>query len=228
MESREEAEHVAAIKDIDINIEHTPAADSMADPNTHLKPKKATMSSLRSALGVPPPANTLSVPKAGSGSSNNSGSLLGVPPSTSSLTAPQGIGGASGALLGGKDAVATLPSEIAPKRKKVVLEPGCSALDWARYKGQLASQRRVAPLQRITPSELKRHKSRTDAWSAFQGKVYDITPYLRFHPGGVDELMRVAGRDGTRLFSKWESEGGHKVFTLSYQCSRIPGSILIQ
>lgn len=32
------------------------------------------------------------------------------------------------------------------------------------------------------------------------GKVYDMAPYLAFHPGGEDELMRVAGRDGTRLF----------------------------
>lgn len=27
-----------------------------------------------------------------------------------------------------------------------------------------------------------------------------MTPYLPFHPGGEKELMRVAGRDGTKLF----------------------------
>lgn len=32
--------------------------------------------------------------------------------------------------------------------------------------------------------------------------VYNITPYLPFHPGGEEDLMRVAGRDGTRLFSE--------------------------
>jgi cytochrome b involved in lipid metabolism len=32
--------------------------------------------------------------------------------------------------------------------------------------------------------------------------VYNITPYIPFHPGGEDELMRVAGRDGTKLFSE--------------------------
>lgn len=50
---------------------------------------------------------------------------------------------------------------------------------------------------------LKEHRSRDDAWSAFSGKVYNITAYLPYHPGGEKELMRVAGRDGTKLFGKW-------------------------
>lgn len=55
---------------------------------------------------------------------------------------------------------------------------------------------------RIPPSVLKTHNKRSDAWSAFNGKVYNITPYLAFHPGGERELMRVAGRDGTELFGE--------------------------
>jgi cytochrome b involved in lipid metabolism len=47
---------------------------------------------------------------------------------------------------------------------------------------------------------LRLHNKPDDAWSAFNGKVYNITPYISFHPGGVKELMRVAGRDGTKLF----------------------------
>jgi cytochrome b involved in lipid metabolism len=47
---------------------------------------------------------------------------------------------------------------------------------------------------------LKLHNKRDDAWSAFAGKVYNITAYLPYHPGGEKELMRVAGRDGTKLF----------------------------
>ena len=53
---------------------------------------------------------------------------------------------------------------------------------------------------RITPSMLKEHNKKDDAWSAFNGKVYNITPYLPYHPGGEKELMRVVGRDGTKLF----------------------------
>lgn len=41
-----------------------------------------------------------------------------------------------------------------------------------------------------------------DAWTVLGGKVYNMTPYLPFHPGGEPELMRGAGRDGTKLFGE--------------------------
>lgn len=50
---------------------------------------------------------------------------------------------------------------------------------------------------------LKAHRMRDDAWSAFNGKVYNLTYYLPYHPGGEKELMRVAGRDGTKLFGEF-------------------------
>ncbi|SPO31103.1 uncharacterized protein UTRI_05255_B [Ustilago trichophora] len=126
-----------------------------------------------------PPTTGLAPPRMGG---------LAAPPSTSALTAPVGVGGASG-VKGGKS------------RKKVALAPGCSPLDWARLKNSTDLRGGITSLQRVTPSELKKHNKPEDAWSAFYGKVYNITPYLRFHPGGEDELMRCAGRDGTRLFA---------------------------
>ena len=42
---------------------------------------------------------------------------------------------------------------------------------------------------------------RNDAWMAINGKVYNVTAYLPFHPGGEKEMMRGVGRDGTKLFS---------------------------
>lgn len=136
-----------------------------------------------SSLMPPPPSGGLASPRAGG---------LFVPPSTSALTAPAGVGGASGINTGTEK-----------KRKKVALAPGCSPLDWARLKNSTDLRGGVTTLLRVTPAELKKHNTRDDAWSAFYGKVYNITPYMRFHPGGEDDLMRVAGRDGTRLFGKF-------------------------
>ncbi|EST08855.1 Cytochrome b5-like heme/steroid binding domain protein [Kalmanozyma brasiliensis GHG001] len=150
-------------------------------------PSKAA-SFLQSVAPRPSSSNTLMAPPSSLAPPRSGG--LAAPPSTSALTAPAGIGGASGAkALGGKS------------RKKVALAPGCSPLDWARLKNSTDLRGGVTSLQRVTPSELKKHNTREDAWSAFYGKVYNITPYLPFHPGGEDELMRCAGRDGTRLFA---------------------------
>lgn len=83
----------------------------------------------------------------------------------------------------------------------MALEPGHSPLDWAKLKSSGKDLRGgVTSLARVTPTELRRHQTESDAWSSFNGKVYNITPYLNFHPGGKKELMRSAGRDGTKLF----------------------------
>ncbi|KAJ6442687.1 cytochrome b5 [Purpureocillium lavendulum] len=92
--------------------------------------------------------------------------------------------------------------------KKIILDPGHSPLDWARISGPNADLRGLddpsTPYLRVTPSMLKRQTGRKgkDAWMALNGKVYNVTPYAKFHPGGVPELMRGAGRDGTKLFGE--------------------------
>ena len=54
----------------------------------------------------------------------------------------------------------------------------------------------VTELRGITPSELERHNTRDDCWQAYGGKVYNVGPFLKFHPGGDGEMMRGAGKDG--------------------------------
>ena len=38
--------------------------------------------------------------------------------------------------------------------------------------------------------------------SAFTGRVYNVTPFLKYHPGGKAQLMKGAGIDCTALFDK--------------------------
>lgn len=105
-------------------------------------------------------------------------------------------------------------------RGKILLSPGHSPMDWAALsrdpKANLAG---VPGLQRVTPSQLKTMTGRKGkpAWSSYMGKVYNITPYLPFHPGGEPELMKAAGRDGGKLFMEvhpwvnWEGMLGNCV-----------------
>ncbi|KAJ8606887.1 hypothetical protein MRB53_040640 [Persea americana] len=86
-------------------------------------------------------------------------------------------------------------------RGKVLLAPGHSPMDWASL-ARSKNLSGVPALQRVTPSQMKVMNGRkgNPIWSSYQGKVYNVTPYLPFHPGGEKELMKAAGRDGTKLF----------------------------
>ncbi|KAL2146448.1 hypothetical protein VTI28DRAFT_3917 [Corynascus sepedonium] len=102
----------------------------------------------------------------------------------------------------------THSSVPAKPSRAVVLSPGHSPLDWARLSGGPTADLRGlppgTPYLRVTPSMLKKMTGRKgkDAWTVLGGRVYNITPYLPFHPGGEPELLRSAGRDGTRLFGE--------------------------
>lgn len=52
----------------------------------------------------------------------------------------------------------------------------------------------------VSHDELAKHNKIDDCWLALRGRVYNITRYMEFHPGGGDELMRGAGVDATALF----------------------------
>jgi cytochrome b involved in lipid metabolism len=142
------------------------------------------------------------------------GSLMGPPPrpsmpTTSSLRAP-----ASGPLpnrnptaAGGSRPTSLFAplsiSVLVPNpRKKVILSPGHSPLDWANLLKSQASLSGVDSFTRVTPSMLKHHNGRKGrpVWCSYRGQVYNLTPYLPFHPGGEGELRRAAGKDGEKLF----------------------------
>lgn len=136
------------------------------------------------------------------------GSLNPPPSSAAVLRGPPSLrsGGMNTNLAA---STSTLPPSSRPSRK-VVLEPGYSPLDWAHLVSKpptpsfLRGNSVPGHLIKVKPSQLKEHHGRKgqDAWGTFQGKVYNLTPYLKFHPGGVGELMRGAGKlgDAERLF----------------------------
>lgn len=74
-------------------------------------------------------------------------------------------------------------------------------MDWVRLGSSgcdLAGTNGI--LTPVSHIELSKHNRRDDAWLAIRGKVYNVTRYMDFHPGGVDELMKGVGTDATKLF----------------------------
>lgn len=110
-------------------------------------------------------------------------------------------------------------------REKVSLKKGFHLMDWVKL-SQAASDmsgRNGGPLLKITSSELKRHNSEFDCWTAYNGKVYNITQYIPYHPGGYDKIMMGAGRDCTNLFNKY-----HRWVNIDSMLSKCLVGILIE
>ncbi|GAB2245075.1 hypothetical protein Droror1_Dr00000568 [Drosera rotundifolia] len=52
----------------------------------------------------------------------------------------------------------------------------------------------------ITQEELKAHNHQGDVWISIYGKVYDVSNWVKAHPGGEAPLMNLAGLDVTDAF----------------------------
>lgn len=100
------------------------------------------------------------------------------------------------------------PRPKAQARNKVPLEKGYSQMVWLRLmqsESDLAGLKGESPRRLLTMEEIKKHQSEGEAWTILRGRVYNVTPYLKFHPGGPEMLMKAAGMDGTALFNKYHA-----------------------
>ena len=63
--------------------------------------------------------------------------------------------------------------------------------------------RRGAPLRKIRWKEIRQHNTKYDGWVVILNKVFFITPYLAYHPGGEAILVKCLGKDATALYDKY-------------------------
>jgi cytochrome b involved in lipid metabolism len=94
---------------------------------------------------------------------------------------------------------------VNPRLQKGVAK-GFALHDWKRLltTAKDLAQRQGAPIRRdITIEEVKQHNKVHDGWMILRGKVYNIGPYLHYHPGGVNIMKGILGKDGTQLFDKY-------------------------
>ncbi|XP_071492807.1 cytochrome b5 reductase 4-like [Diadema antillarum] len=89
-------------------------------------------------------------------------------------------------------------------RVKVALKPGRSLMDWVRLGKQQGKKLNGVQGKRmdVTEEELAKHNKIHDGWLSIRGQVYNVTPYMEYHPGGAEELERGLGKDATDLFNQ--------------------------
>jgi cytochrome b involved in lipid metabolism len=51
-----------------------------------------------------------------------------------------------------------------------------------------------------TYAQVAEHKTPTDCWTVVNGSVYNLTPFVNQHPGGMPNIIKLCGIEGTAIF----------------------------
>ncbi|KAJ3317885.1 hypothetical protein HDV06_001087 [Boothiomyces sp. JEL0866] len=65
----------------------------------------------------------------------------------------------------------------------------------------------VSSFKSFTTSEVAKHNKEDDCWVIISGKVYDLTKFMKVHPGGKKAILIVAGQDATDDFEAIHGDG---------------------
>jgi cytochrome b involved in lipid metabolism len=203
---------------LNLNGDLSGAEDGLNEGSYPNEPSKESQSpaldastTLASSSGMAPPPRPRAEPQQQPSTRppQTSGGQFLVPPKLKSIAPLRPPPSAASSLRTPPSSRLTSSTLAPPQRnasRQVVLEPGHSPLDWAALASNPNNNLRGANLPshfiRVTPSMLKAHNGRrgVDAWTSYKGKVYNITPYIPFHPGGKGEILRGAGKDSAKLF----------------------------
>lgn len=81
--------------------------------------------------------------------------------------------------------------------------------------------------RQFTLNEVAVNNSRNSCWLIIDSKVYDVTSYLREHPGGSGEILPVCGKEATNAFNTMNksSSKGHSPKASEILSGYLVGSI---
>jgi nitrate reductase (NAD(P)H) len=89
------------------------------------------------------------------------------------------------------------------------VEPGTADGGWMKpsVENQIASakQEAGAPQKQFTRQEIEKHDKEDDCWIVVDGKVYDATSVLEWHPGGKAAVLGHAGKVHAETSNEFES-----------------------
>jgi hypothetical protein len=79
----------------------------------------------------------------------------------------------------------------------------------------------------ISAQEVAAHNSPDDCWIIVSNKVYDVSSYVKLHPGGASAIMPYCGEEATRAFETKDLSRGedHSGFAYSHLDSLYVGDL---
>lgn len=84
----------------------------------------------------------------------------------------------------------------------------------------------------LTVAEVAKHNSRSDCWMIINNKVYNLTNYLNFHPGGAYTMTPYCGKDGSVGFATKDRGQSHSSradsLLSSYSLGDLNGNTTVQ
>ena len=69
------------------------------------------------------------------------------------------------------------------------------------------------PLTEYTLQEVSTHNTDKSRWIVVNGFVYDVTDFIKHHPGGKEPFEKFAGSDATVYFNKIKKHTGQGIVT---------------
>ncbi len=99
--------------------------------------------------------------------------------------------------LCGKNGTAAFSGQASPK--KILARYRIGALKVAASSSSPSSSSSSGSV--ITAAMVATHATPTDCWTTISGRVYNLTPFIASHPGGVARIVALCGTNGTAAFT---------------------------
>jgi cytochrome b involved in lipid metabolism len=81
-----------------------------------------------------------------------------------------------------------------------LLATGCGTANPNTSASSTQSVANAAASSQYTMAQVQAANTAQKCWTVIRGNVYDLTSFLKSHPGGETNIMKTCGIDGTSLF----------------------------